>query len=151
MTLNEGDKAPHFEGTIEDGTIKKLTDYAGKKLVLYFYPKDDTPGCTAESCDLRDNYKRLLAQGYEVLGVSPDDAKKHVKFIAKYDLPFHLLADTEKKVLNDYGVWAEKKMYGRTYMGVVRTTFIIDEKGMIEEIIRKVKTKDHSNQILTSV
>ena len=109
------------------------------------------PGCTAESCDLRDNYKRLLAQGYEVLGVSPDDAKKHAKFIAKYDLPFHLLADTEKKVLNDYGVWAEKKMYGRTYMGVVRTTFIIDEKGVIEEIIRKVKTKEHSNQILPSV
>lgn len=150
MTLKIGDKAPHFEAEIEDGTIKQLSDYAGKKLVLYFYPKDDTPGCTAESCDLRDNYNRLLAQGYEVLGVSPDDVKKHAKFIAKYDLPFHLLADTEKKVLNDYGVWAEKKMYGRTYMGVLRTTFIIDEKGVIEEIIHKVKTKDHSNQILPS-
>lgn len=150
MNLNPGDQAPPFEAPIEDGSIKRLSDYAGKKLVLYFYPKDDTPGCTAESCDLRDNYNRLLTQGYEVLGVSPDSSKKHTKFIEKYDLPFHLLADEEKKVLNDYGVWAEKKMYGRTYMGVVRTTFIIDENGVIEDIIRKVNTKDHSNQILPS-
>jgi peroxiredoxin Q/BCP len=148
MRLEIGQKAPSFSAPIEDESIVSLTDYKGKKLVLYFYPKDDTPGCTAESCDLRDNYKKFLSQGYEVLGVSPDEPKKHVKFIAKYDLPFHLLADTDKKVANDYGVWVEKSMYGRKYMGIARTTFIIDEKGNITDIIDKVKTKEHSAQIL---
>jgi len=150
MSLEAGNKAPNFKAPIEDGTLKQLSDYAGKKLVLYFYPKDDTPGCTAEACDLRDNYKRFLAQGYEILGVSPDTPEKHVKFIAKYKLPFSLLADTEKEVANAYGVWVEKNMYGRKYMGVARTTFIIDEKGIIEEVIKKVKTKEHTNQILTA-
>ena len=148
MKLEAGQKAPYFSAPIEDESMVSLADYKGKKLVLYFYPKDDTPGCTAESCDLRDNYKRFLSQGYEVLGVSPDEPKKHVKFIAKYDLPFHLLADTDNKVATDYGVWVEKNMYGRKYMGIARTTFIIDEEGNIEDIIAKVKTKEHSTQIL---
>lgn len=149
MTLEKGMKAPHFKEKIEDGSSKSLSDYKGKKLVLYFYPKDDTPGCTAEACDLRDNYNRFLKEGYEILGVSPDSPEKHVKFIAKYTLPFHLLSDTEKTVCNDYGVWVEKNMYGRKYMGVKRTTFIINEEGIIEEVISKVKTKEHSAQILT--
>lgn len=146
--LKAGDKAPNFKGNIQDGTSKSLEDYKGKKLVLYFYPKDMTPGCTAESCDLRDNYAKFQAAGYEILGVSPDDEKKHVKFIEKYDLPFDLLADTEKETCNAYGVWGEKSMYGRKYMGVFRTTFIIDENGNIEEVISKVKTKEHTAQIL---
>lgn len=146
--LKAGDKAPNFSGTIQDGSTKTLADYKGKKLVLYFYPKDMTPGCTAESCDLRDNYSKFQAAGYEILGVSPDDEKKHVKFIEKHELPFDLLADTEKETCMAYGVWGEKSMYGRKYMGVFRTTFIIDEKGIIEEVITKVKTKEHSAQIL---
>lgn len=148
MKLEVGQKAPQFEAPIEDESIVSLKDYKGKKLVLYFYPKDDTPGCTAESCDLRDNYKKFIAQGYDVLGVSPDVPKKHVKFIAKYDLPFHLLADVDHKVALDYGVWVEKNMYGRKYMGIARTTFIISEDGVIEDIIAKVKTKEHTAQIL---
>ncbi len=150
MKLQVGDKAPAFTGTIEDGTQRALKDYKGKKLVLYFYPKDMTPGCTAEACDLRDNYHRFMAAGYEILGVSPDDEKKHVKFIEKYELPFHLIADTDKKIAEAYGVWGEKKMYGKTYMGILRTTYIIDEQGIIEEIIEKVKTKAHADQILGS-
>jgi peroxiredoxin Q/BCP len=149
MTLEIGNKAPHFKAPIEDETIKTLADYTGKKLVLYFYPKDDTPGCTAEACDLRDNYHRFLNQGYDVLGVSPDAPKKHVKFIEKYDLPFHLLADEDHSVAEAYGVWVEKNMYGRKYMGIARTTFIINEDGEIEDIIKKVKTKEHTGQILT--
>ncbi len=146
--LEEGSKAPQFSGVNQKGEKISLTSYAGKKLVLYFYPKDDTPGCTAEACDLRDNYNRFLSKGYEILGVSPDNEAKHQKFIAKYELPFDLLADTERETCESYGVWVEKNMYGRKYMGVKRTTFIINEEGVIEEIITKVKTKDHSNQIL---
>jgi peroxiredoxin Q/BCP len=148
MTLKEGDKTPAFEGKDQDGKTVKLSDFAGKKLVLYFYPKDDTPGCTAESCNLRDNYEMLLAKGYAVLGVSADDEKSHQKFIKKYDLPFSLLADTEKVIHEQFGTWGEKKMYGKTYMGTLRTTFVINEKGIIEEVIEKVDTKDHVKQIV---
>lgn len=144
----KGEKAPDFSGVNQNGETISLSDYKGKKLVLYFYPKDMTPGCTAESCNLSENYKRFQNQGYEILGVSPDDEKKHAKFIEKYDLKFDLLADTEKETIQAYGLWIEKSMYGRKYMGVARTTFIIDENGMVEEVFEKVKTKDHSNQIL---
>jgi len=148
MTFNEGDKAPAFSANNQKGETISLANYAGKKLVLYFYPKDDTPGCTKEACSLRDNYKALLKQGYEILGVSPDNEKKHQKFIDKYELPFDLLADTDQAVANAYGVWVEKSMYGRKYMGIARTTFIIDEKGVISEIIKKVDTAAHAEQIL---
>ena len=146
--LKAGDKAPKFTGIIQDGSKRALEDYRGKKLVLYFYPKDMTPGCTTQSCDLRDNHNKLMAAGYEILGVSPDDAKRHVKFIEKYELTFDLLADTEKETCIAYGVWGEKSMYGRKYMGVFRTTFLINEEGVIDEVIAKVKTKEHSAQIL---
>lgn len=146
--LKEGDKAPDFSAPDENGNIISLSDYKGKKLVLYFYPKDLTPGCTMESCNLRDNYKLMQKQGYEILGVSADDEKKHRRFIEKHDLPFHLLADTDKKVINDYGVWGPKKFMGRTFDGIHRTTFVIDENGVIEEVITKVKTKAHAEQIL---
>jgi len=148
MKLKVGDNAPEFEGIDQDGNSIKLTDFKGKKLVLYFYPKDNTPGCTAESCDLRDNYNRLLELGYEVVGISSDSEKSHKKFIEKYELPFRLIADTDKTIHEQFGTWVEKAMYGRKYMGTARTTFIIDEKGMVEEIIEKVKTKDHTTQIL---
>ncbi|MFY0628550.1 MAG: thioredoxin-dependent thiol peroxidase [Reichenbachiella sp.] len=148
MNLKEGDKAPEFEGIIQDGSTIKLTNYLGKKVVLYFYPKDNTPGCTAQSCNLRDNYELLQKQGYVVLGISSDHEKSHTKFKDKYDLPFDLIADPDKEIHNLYGTWAEKKNYGRTYMGTVRTTFVIDEKGMIESIISKVKTKEHTAQIV---
>lgn len=146
--LQKGDKAPDFNCSDENGNMISLSDYKGKKLVLYFYPKDDTPGCTTESCNLRDNYKAMLKAGYDVLGVSADTEKKHLKFIDKYDLPFHLLADVDKKVIGDYGVWGPKKFMGREYEGIHRTTFVIDEKGVIEEVIMKVKTKAHAEQIL---
>jgi peroxiredoxin Q/BCP len=145
--LKEGSKAPMFEGIDQDGKVVKLTDFTGKKLVLYFYPKDNTPGCTSEACNLRDNYDSLLAQGFAVIGVSPDTEKSHKGFAGKYSLPFPLIADISKKIMNDYGVWGEKKMYGRSYMGVLRTTFIIDEKGIIENIIEKVNTSGHTEQI----
>jgi peroxiredoxin Q/BCP len=143
-----GQIAPDFSALNQDGKTLTLADFKGKKLVLYFYPKDDTPGCTAEACNLRDNYQRFLDAGYAILGVSPDDSKKHKKFIEKYDLPFDLLADTDQSVANAYGVWVEKSMYGRAYMGIARTTFIIDEQGNVESIIEKVDTKKHSEQIL---
>jgi peroxiredoxin Q/BCP len=143
-----GSKAPYFEGVDENNNVIKLTDFEGKKLVLYFYPKDSTPGCTAEACDLRDNYNRFLALGYEVVGVSKDSQTSHKKFIEKYSLPFHLISDTETKILQDYEAWGEKKMYGKTSMGTLRTTYIIDEKGVIIEAIGKVKTKEHSKQLL---
>jgi len=146
--LATGDQAPSIDGILENGNKVTLSDFKGKKLVLYFYPKDDTPGCTAEACDLRDNYQRFIYAGYAILGVSPDAEKKHIKFIEKYELPFSLIADTEKQVCENYGVWVEKNMYGRKYMGVKRTTFIIDENGNIETIIDKVKTKEHTAQIL---
>ena len=146
--LAAGQKAPHFEALNQDGKTLRLSDFSGRKLVLYFYPKDDTPGCTAEACNLRDNHNALIDAGYAVLGVSPDDPKKHRKFIDKFELPFDLLADTEQTVANAYGVWVEKSMYGRKYMGTVRTTFVIDENGVISDIISKVKTAAHAEQIL---
>ncbi len=146
--LEAGKKAPAFKGINEKGETVSLADYKGKKLVLYFYPKDSTPGCTAEACDLRDNYKVLLKKGYEVLGVSPDSVKSHVKFIAKQELPFSLIADEDHSIAEAFGAWGEKMMYGRKYMGILRSTFIIDEKGKIETVIDKVDTKAHSQQIL---
>ena len=146
--IDEGTKAPFFSGITQDETSVSLSDFTGKKLILYFYPKDNTPGCSVEADNLAQNYKRLQQAGYEVVGVSPDSVERHKKFAEKFNLPFPLIADTEKKILEAYGVWGEKKMYGRTYMGVFRTTFIIDENGIIERVIKKVKTKDHANQIL---
>jgi thioredoxin-dependent peroxiredoxin len=145
--LKEGSKAPIFEGIDQNGKEVKLTDFTGKKVILYFYPKDNTPGCTAEACNLRDNHDSLLRKGFTVIGVSPDSEKSHKGFAGKYSLPFSLIADTSKKIMNDYGVWGEKKMYGKSYMGVIRTTFVIDEKGLIEKIITKVDTADHTTQI----
>lgn len=148
ITLKEGDKAPFFKGINQENKEISLEDFKGKKLILYFYPKDNTSGCTAEACDLNDNYTALTENGYEVVGVSPDPIGSHQNFIAKYNLAFNLIADTEKKILEDYGVWAEKSMYGRKYMGVLRTTFIIDENGIIERIITKVNTKNPTAQII---
>ena len=148
MALTAGSKAPDFTSKDENGNDVKLSDFRGKKLVLYFYPKDMTPGCTAESCNLRDNYKVLLKQGYEVLGVSTDSEKSQQKFIAKEKLPFRLLADTDKSLHSKFGTWVEKSMYGRKYMGTARTTFVINENGVIEEVIEKVDTKNHTDQIL---
>ena len=147
IVLKEGDKAPDFKGVNQDGKEISLEDFKGKKLILYFYPKDNTSGCTAEACSLNEHYDSLTAQGYEVVGVSPDSISSHQKFIAKYNLSFHLIADTEKTILQAYGVWAEKSMYGRKYMGVLRTTFIIDENGYIKKIITKVNTKAAAEQI----
>lgn len=146
--LKVGDLAPNFEAIIQDGTKLNLSDYKGKKIVLYFYPKDNTPGCTDESCNLRDNYKILLEQGYVVIGVSADSEKSHLKFIAKYDLPFPLISDTKKEIINAFGVWGPKKFMGREYEGILRSTFVISEDGVIEEVIAKVKTKAHAEQIL---
>ena len=147
-TLQIGDKAPSFEAKDEKGNTRKLSDYSGKKLVLFFYPKASTPGCTAEACNLRDNYQSFLAKGYEILGVSADSAKRQQNWIDKNELPFPLLADEDKEVINAFGIWGPKKFMGKEYDGIHRTTFIIDEKGVIEDVISKVKTKDHTNQIL---
>ncbi len=149
--LKEGINAPDFKGINQDEKIIKLSDFKGKKIVLYFYPKDNTSGCTAEACNLSENYNDFLKKGFEVIGVSPDSVKSHKKFIEKHKLPFNLISDEDKKILTAYGVWGEKKMYGRTYMGVIRTTFIIDENGKIEKIIKKVKTKEHSQQIFNEL
>ena len=146
--LEEGDKAPEFTSTDQDGKTVSLKDYKGKKVILYFYPKDDTEGCTAESCNLRDNHKMLQRQGFDVLGVSADSEKSHKKFVNKYKLPFTLLADTNREIIEKYGVWGEKMMFGRKYMGIIRTTFLIDEKGKIERIIKEVDTKNHTEQVL---
>ncbi len=146
--LKEGDKAPFFKGLNQDGKEISLDDFKGKKLILYFYPKDNTSGCTAEACSLNEDYDTLTAKGFEVVGVSPDSATSHQKFIAKYNLSFNLIADTEKKILQDYGVWGEKSMYGRKYMGVFRTTFIINGEGIIEQVITKVDTKNAASQIM---
>ena len=142
------DKAPEINGIDQNGDKITLDQYKGKKVVLYFYPKDMTPGCTAQACDLSDNYNDLIKKGYDVLGVSCDSVKRHQKFIEKYNLPFNLISDEDKQVVNNYGVWQLKKFMGREYMGIVRTTFIIDEKGIIEDIITKVNTKQHTSQIL---
>ena len=146
--LSEVQKAPEFTANDQNGKSVSLSNFAGKSIILYFYPKDDTPGCTAEACSFRDNYESLLAEGFEVLGVSTDDEKSHLKFIGKYNLPFSLIADTDKKIVEAYGVWVEKNMYGKKYMGVSRKTFIIDKNGMIRKIIDKVDTKNSSAQVL---
>lgn len=147
-TLAEGDQAPAITSKDQNGNEVSLNDYKGKTVVLYFYPKDDTPGCTAEACDFRDNYQGLQAKGIVVLGVSVDDEKSHQKFVTKHGLPFTLLADTDQKIVNDYGVWTEKNMYGKKYMGTARTTFIIDEAGKIAHIVKKVDTKNATQQVL---
>lgn len=149
--LTEGRKAPDFTTKDQNGNTVSLTDFRGKKVVLYFYPEDDTPTCTIEACNLRDNYSNLKKAGLVVLGVSPDDKNKHKKFEAKYDLPFTLLEDPEKKIIDKYGVWGEKNLYGRTYMGLFRTTFLIDENGIIFKIFRKPKSKVHSEEILRAL
>lgn len=148
MTLQIGDKAPVFEAKNQDENLVKLSDFQGKKIILYFYPKDSTPACTAQACSLRDNYEALLAQGYVVLGVSVDNEKSHKKFADKYNLPFPLLADTYHHIVETYGVWGEKMLYGKKYMGIIRTTFVIDENGNIQEIISKIDTKNHAEQVL---
>ena len=149
-SLNVGDKAPNFVALNEFGQSTSLSDFLGKKVILYFYPKDMTPGCTAESCNLGENYSLLQEKGFIVLGVSPDSSKSHQKFIDKYNLPFSLIADEDKAVIKAFGVWGPKKFMGKEYDGVHRTTFIIDEDGVIEKVFSNVKTKDHTNQILES-
>jgi len=151
MKLKVGDKAPSIEATDQFGNKISLHDFAGSKVIVYFYPKDDTPGCTAEACSLRDNYNILLEKGFKIIGVSADNAKSHVKFTEKYNLPFPLIPDTDKKILNDYGVWGRKKFMGREFDGVIRTTFVVDETGSILKIFDKVDTKDHANQILSEI
>ncbi len=148
MTLKPKDKAPDFTATDQDGKVHSLKDYKGQKVVLYFYPKDNTETCTKEACNLRDNYTVLKQKGIVILGVSADNEKSHKKFEKKYSLPFTLLADPDKKIINDYGVWAEKFFMGRYYMGILRTTFLINEKGKIDHIIDKVESKNHSEQIM---
>lgn len=149
--LKEGQKAPDFTANDQHGNNVSLSDFLGKDVILYFYPKDDTPGCTAEACSFRDDYQSLLQQNFEVLGVSTDDERSHQKFITKYSLPFSLISDTDKKIVETYGVWVEKNMYGKKYMGVARKTFIIDKDGLIRKIIDKVDTKNSSQQILDSL
>ncbi len=148
MALEVGQKAPDFESKDHNGDTISLSDFKGKKVVLYFYPKDNTPGCTAQACNLRDNHEALKSAGYEVLGISSDSVKSHQKFIEKHGLPFTLIADEDKSVHEKYGTWVEKQMYGKTYMGTARKTFVIDEDGVITDIIEKVKTKEHTNQII---
>tara|TARA_B100000700_G_scaffold241859_1_gene269298 strand:+ start:588 stop:1040 length:453 start_codon:yes stop_codon:yes gene_type:complete len=148
MSLKVGDKAPEFSSFNQNGENISLKDFSGKNIILYFYPRDNTPGCTAQACNLRDNYKQLQDSGYIVLGVSSDSVKSHDRFIKKHDLPFDLIADEDKSIHKLYGTWIEKKMYGKVYMGTARWTFIIDENGVIKEIIEKVKTKEHTQQII---
>ena len=148
MALKIGNKAPDFESINQNGDKVKLSDFIGKKVVLYFYPRDNTPGCTAQACNLKDNYNILQQNGYTILGISKDSPKSHQKFINKFDLPFDLIADENQNVHMKYGTWIEKSMYGKNYMGTARWTFLIDEKGNIENIIQKVKTKEHTSQIL---
>jgi thioredoxin-dependent peroxiredoxin len=149
-TIKEGDKAPAFKSKDQNGKPISLADYKGKKVVLYFYPEDDTPTCTIQACNLRDNFALLKKQGFIVLGVSPDEEKKHKKFEAKYNLPFTLITDPEHKIIDAYGVWGEKQMYGRTYMGLHRTTFLIDGKGIVKKIFLKPKSKQHTEEILNA-
>lgn len=147
-TLTEGKKAPAFKGKDQNGKMVSLADYKGKKVVLYFYPQDDTPTCTVQACNLRDNYALLTKNGFTVLGVSPDEEKKHKKFEAKHGLPFTLLSDPSHTIIDKYGVWGEKQLYGRAYMGLHRTTFLIDENGIIKKIFLKPKSKQHTEEIL---
>jgi peroxiredoxin Q/BCP len=149
--LKEGDLAPAINATDENGEEITLEEYRGKKVVLYFYPRDNTPGCTAEACDLRDNYSQFIEQGFEIIGVSADSEKSHIKFKSKYELPFRLISDVDRKVLQDYGAWGKKKLYGKSFLGVIRKTFIINEDGYVEKIIEKVKTKEHSKQIFAEL
>ncbi|HNY07711.1 MAG TPA: thioredoxin-dependent thiol peroxidase [Bacteroidales bacterium] len=147
-TLKIGDKAPEINAKDQNGILISLKDFIGKKVIVYFYPKDDTPGCTAEACNLRDNYEQLISTGFKIIGISADDEKKHQKFSDKYHLPFPLIPDTEKKIINAYGVWGPKKFMGRTFDGINRTTFVVSEDGKIEKIFSKVDTKNHTQQIL---
>ena len=149
--LKEGDKAPKFNSTDQNGSTIQLKDYKGKKIVLYFYPQDDTPTCTVQACNLRDNYALLQKHGFTIIGISPDNVAKHKKFEVKFDLPFTLIADTSHAIINAYGVWGEKQLYGRNYLGLHRTTFVIDEKGIIEKIFLKPKNKQHAEEILAAM
>jgi peroxiredoxin Q/BCP len=151
VTLKEGDKSPDFSGVDQNGNTIQLSDFAGKNLILYFYPKDNTPGCTKEACNLRDNYEMWLEKGYSVLGVSPDSEASHQKFISKFDLPFPLLADTEKTVMQAFGTFGEKNMYGKKVMGVLRTTFVIDANGVIVQVFKRPKNAEHTEQIVQSL
>ena len=151
ITLNEGDKAPNFKGLDQNAKEVSLSDFSGKKLILYFYPKDDTPGCTKEACNLRDNHTELMNKGYQVVGVSPDNSTSHQKFIGKYNLPFSLLADIDKSIMKAYGAFGEKNMYGKIVEGVLRTTFVIDENGTILKVFKKVQTDNHTEQILKAL
>lgn len=151
VTLKEGDKAPLFTGADQNGKKISLAEYKGKKLVLYFYPEDDTPTCTIQACNLRDNYGLLKKNGFEVVGVSPNDVKSHKKFEKKFDLPFTLIADTSHQILEKYGVWDHKKLFGHEYMGVLRTTFVIDEKGVIRKIFTRPKNKAHAEEIIAAM
>jgi peroxiredoxin Q/BCP len=150
ITLKEGDKAPAFKGIDQDGNTISLSDYKGRKLVLYFYPEDDTPTCTIQACNLRDNYALLKKHGFEVIGVSTDSEKSHKKFEQKFGLPFTLVADPKHAIIEKYGVWDQKQMFGRLYMGVLRTTFVIDEKGIIRKIFARPKNKAHAEEIVSS-
>jgi len=149
--LTEGTKAPAFRGKDQDGNSISLADFKGKKLILYFYPQDATPTCTTQACNLRDHYAELAAAGIDVVGISPDDAQSHLKFISKQGLPFRLIADTERKIIEQYEVWGEKQMYGKKYMGLLRTTFLIDEQGVIRKIFAKPRVKEHAREILDAV
>lgn len=151
VTLKTGDPAPDFKAIDQDGNEIKLSSYKGKKVILYFYPKADTPGCTAEACNLRDNYNNLLDKGYEIIGVSADSQEKQKKFAEKFKLPFTLIPDEDKSILKAYGTWGLKKMYGKEFEGILRTTYVIDESGKIERIIKKVETNDHAKQILMAM
>jgi peroxiredoxin Q/BCP len=148
--LKEGDKAPVFSGKDQQGKKVSLSDFRGKKLIIYFYPQDDTPTCTIEACNLRDNYSLLKKEGFTILGVSPDSEKSHKKFAAKFDLPFTLIADPDHNIIDKYGVWGQKQLFGREYMGVIRTTFLIDEQGIIRKIFEKPKSSAHAEEIITA-
>ncbi|AYD49317.1 thioredoxin-dependent thiol peroxidase [Arachidicoccus soli] len=148
MVLKVGEKAPEFKGVDQNGNVIALSDFKGKKLVLYFYPKDNTPGCTTQACNLRDNYEELINKGFQIIGVSGDTVKSHKKFEEKFDLPFPLIADEDKLILEDYGVWKPKMFMGRSFIGIHRTTFLIDEKGFIKAIIEKPNTKNHTEEVL---
>lgn len=148
--INEGEKAPAFSGKDQDGTTRKMADYRNKKLVIYFYPQDDTPTCTVQACNIRDNYSLLKKNGIEIIGISPDDISSHKKFSEKFALPFPIIADPGRKIIDKYGVWGEKIMFGNKYMGVLRTTFLIDEKGIVHKVIKRPKNKDHVNEILSA-